>query len=203
MEAATLSLDGGFADPVFGAQSTFRAVMDAMARPGTIGEIGDHVAPPAPLGVAAAAIACTLADADTNVWLDAGMARSQTVRDWLTFYSGAPFVDTPERAAIALVAESAAMPALADFNQGTQDYPDRSTTIVVQVEALDGGEALVFAGPGILQRMSITPRGLPAGFAAQWAANRARFPRGIDLVLAAGSRFLCLPRSARLIENEG
>ena len=42
MEAATLSLDGGFADPGFGAQSTFRAMIDAMARPGTLVEIGEN-----------------------------------------------------------------------------------------------------------------------------------------------------------------
>ena len=46
---------GGFAEPVFDSQSTFKAVMDAMARPGSIGTIHAVAAPPLPMGPAAGA----------------------------------------------------------------------------------------------------------------------------------------------------
>ena len=39
---------------------------------------------------------------------------------------------------------------------------------------------------------------LPAGFAAAWAANHAKFPRGIDLILCAGTEIAALPRSVRI-----
>ncbi len=45
----TESLDGGFTDAVTHAQGVFRSVMDAMARPGSIGVVDVAVAPPAPL----------------------------------------------------------------------------------------------------------------------------------------------------------
>ncbi len=35
---------------------------------------------------------------------------------------------------------------------------------------------------------------MPADFLAQWAANRACFPLGLDLILAAGDKIACLPR---------
>ncbi|HZF78124.1 MAG TPA: phosphonate C-P lyase system protein PhnH [Acetobacteraceae bacterium] len=43
--------------------------------------------------------------------------------------------------------------------------------------------------------------GLPPGFVAAWGANRARFPRGIDVILCAGDRVAALPRTVRIEEG--
>ena len=48
MLEVTESLDGGFLDAVTHAQGVFRSLMDAMARPGSIGVVDVAVAPPAP-----------------------------------------------------------------------------------------------------------------------------------------------------------
>ena len=64
----------GFSEPVLASQAVFRTVMEAMARPGQIAEIGVALAPPAPLGIAAAALALTLLDFETPVWLDPKLA---------------------------------------------------------------------------------------------------------------------------------
>lgn len=69
------SLTGGFSQPVFEAQSVFRAVMDGMARPGTHQTVAVSLHPPAPFGLAQAAIALTLCDADTRVWLSGGLCK--------------------------------------------------------------------------------------------------------------------------------
>ena len=69
-------LPAGFADKVLSAQSTFRSVMDAMARPGTIQRIAVAAGTPSPLMRGAAAIALTLFDHDTPVWLDAAMSET-------------------------------------------------------------------------------------------------------------------------------
>ena len=60
----------GFADAVREAQAVFRTVMMALARPGTIGRIEARLTPPAPLTPELAAVALTLADHETPVWLD-------------------------------------------------------------------------------------------------------------------------------------
>jgi alpha-D-ribose 1-methylphosphonate 5-triphosphate synthase subunit PhnH len=42
--------------------------------------------------------------------------------------------------------------------------------------------------------------GLAPGFVAEWAANHARFPRGIDLILCAGDRLAAFPRTLMIQE---
>ncbi|MFX6751360.1 phosphonate C-P lyase system protein PhnH, partial [Acinetobacter baumannii] len=53
-------MPAGFADKVLSAQSTFRSVMDAMARPGSVQRVAASVGTPAGLMRGAAAIALTL-----------------------------------------------------------------------------------------------------------------------------------------------
>jgi alpha-D-ribose 1-methylphosphonate 5-triphosphate synthase subunit PhnH len=199
MFAHARTLEGGLADPVLDAQAVFRTVMDAMSRPATILVMPRGTTPPAPLGAAAGAMAATLADAETPIWLDSPLAGSEAVRAWLTFHTGARFAAAPPEASFGLVSDPARLPPLGLFAQGTQDYPDRSTTLILQVESLDGGAALTFRGPGIKGTATIAPVGLPGDFADEWMDNASRFPRGVDLVLIAGDLIACLPRSARLV----
>ena len=67
------SYTGGFAEPVFESQATFKMLMDCMARPGTIATLKASSAPPAPMGPGAGAIALTLCDHDTPVYLSPAM----------------------------------------------------------------------------------------------------------------------------------
>jgi len=187
----------GFADPVFDAQITFRALLDAMARPGTVAGIGVDLVAPAPLSPAATAVALTLFDHDTPVWLDEAAAAAD-LRQFLAFHCGAPLAKTPAEAAFALVASAPAMPALDRFNPGTDAYPDGSTTLVIDLPSLHDGPAVTLRGPGIADRAELAPTGLPDGFWDWMAVNRSIFPLGVDIVLACGDRLACLPRTTRI-----
>ncbi|MBB5576789.1 phosphonate C-P lyase system protein PhnH [Rhizobium sp. BR 317] len=201
MIAGNEALTGGFTDPVFDAQSVFKMMMDAMARPGIIQTVTSDIAPPAQLGIAAGAISLALCDHDTPVWLSSGLAKS-AMPAWLSFHTGTPV--TPEKIEARFAFVEAGM-ALASFNQfavGTQEYPDRSTTLVLEIAALEGGKELALSGPGIAGIRMIAPIGLPDTFPRIWNDNRALFPRGVDLVLTAERQFLCLPRTTKIIATE-
>ena len=192
---------GGFSEPVFDSQSTFKVVMDAMARPGSIGEIKPAAVPPAPMGPGAGAIALALCDHDTPVYLTPAMIDAG-VQAWLAFHSGALVTGERSEAAFAFVEAGTPLPPLSTFAVGSQEYPDRSTTVVFALPSLTGGQALVLEGPGIDGSTEIAPTGLPPHFEAMWAENRLLYPRGADLVLAAGSQILCLPRTTKITRKE-
>jgi len=196
MEAETI--EGGFADPVFEAQATFRAMMDAMARPGTVARDLSLPRPPAPLTPEAGAVALALCDPDTPIWLDTALREERAVAGWLGFQTGAPIVREPAEAHFAFVADPANLLAFENFAQGSQDYPDRSATLVLQIESFSGGEALRLEGPGIETFATLAPHPLPRHFVEQWAQNRARFPRGIDLILVCREGLAALPRTTRI-----
>lgn len=189
---------GGFADPVREAGAAFRAALGALARPGLSRSLPAALDPPRPLTPELAALALALADGDTPLWLDGPLAAASDVADYLRFHTGAAIVADPARAAFALVSDPTARLDLARFADGTDEYPDRSATLVLALAALDDGEPFAVEGPGVRGIAVFAARPLPPGFAEALAANRARFPRGIDLLLAAPGRVLGLPRSARV-----
>jgi alpha-D-ribose 1-methylphosphonate 5-triphosphate synthase subunit PhnH len=195
------ALPAGFADPVFDAQSVFKAVMMAMARPGEVRAIRPVVAPPGPLTPTAAAVALTLLDYETPVWFDAALMAAQEAAQWIKFHTGAPITANAYQAAFAFIGGPLAMPPLNAFALGTLEYPDRSTTLVMQVERLEGGRPLVLSGPGIERNHTFSPWPLPQGFAEQLAENRASFPRGVDIIFAAPEGIAALPRSTRATEG--
>src|ERR1700721_2689982 len=83
-------LPAGFADKVLSAQSTFRSVMDAMARPGSVHRITATSGTPAAMMRGTAAIALTLFDHDTPIWLDSSMSKTSEVAGGLKFHASAP-----------------------------------------------------------------------------------------------------------------
>ncbi|HEY8566715.1 MAG TPA: phosphonate C-P lyase system protein PhnH [Beijerinckiaceae bacterium] len=193
------ALARGFADPVLDAQRTFRAVMEALARPGRLQALETNLAPPEPLTPELAAVALTLADHEAPLWLDPALAAESAVAAYLRFHTGAAITADSREAAFALVADASRMPPLANFALGTLEYPDRSTTVIVAVESLSGKGGWRLRGPGIDGSAMLSAVPLRDGFAEELRANHARFPQGVDLLFVAPGRAAGLPRSTALI----
>lgn len=183
-------------------QAVFRAVMDAMARPGRINPLSALPATwPAPLNAGAAAVALCLADFETPLWLDAPAGNGEAAA-WLRFHTGARITDDPREAVFAFVTDTQHAPDFTSFALGSLDYPDRSTTFVLQVAAFGEGPARVLTGPGIKDMASFAATPLPGDFEARLAANRALAPRGVDFILVSPSAVAALPRSTRLVAKD-
>ncbi|WP_108836550.1 phosphonate C-P lyase system protein PhnH [Tateyamaria sp. Alg231-49] len=181
------SLAGGFTNPPHQSANAFRAVMQAMARPGTIHDL-DGAVPPAPLSVAAGTVIMTLCDPETGVHL-AGQYDVPEVRDWITFHTGAPLVNA--NAASFVVGTWDAIP-IDILALGTPEYPDRSATVIVETpEIMTSGATL--RGPGIKGTAALN---LPEIKAFQ--RNALLFPLGLDFMFTSGAQIAALPRSTKV-----
>jgi alpha-D-ribose 1-methylphosphonate 5-triphosphate synthase subunit PhnH len=186
---AAEALEGGFADPPREAQRTFRAILAAMAEPGTARRIDAAARPPAPLPAGIGAVLLTLADQETPVFLAPAFA---TAAGWVRFHTGAPA--TADRAAARFAVLEA--PETNGFAVGTDAYPDRSATLIVPVGL--AGTLFQLSGPGIPGNRDVA-LSLPPAFAGVWASNRALYPRGLDLLLVDGDHVVGLPRTTEVL----
>jgi alpha-D-ribose 1-methylphosphonate 5-triphosphate synthase subunit PhnH len=202
MRTATQVFEGGFNDTVLNSQEIFRALMDAMANPGRVIPVGDLALAPSPLSPVAASIAATLFDHDAAVWCDKPVRTSEDAIGWLKFHTGLELTADPSNADFALVTDVGHMPSFDVFAKGTPEYPDRSTTLILQVTGFEGLQELTLEGPGIKTVQTFAPSQLPGMFAGQWAENRGAFPRGIDLIFAGNDAVAALPRTTRISKKE-
>ena len=202
MDAPTAS-PSGFSHPVSQSQQTFHTAMMALARPGSIQTLAVTVEPPAPLSSSVAALALALCDFETTIWLDPALSTNDDIADYLRFYTGARVVASPAQANFALIGAPPSMPAFDEFALGTLDYPDCSTTLILQLDEIDTQPSWTLSGPGIREEASFSAHPLPDDFEARMQANRALFPRGVDLLLVAGTSLIGLPRSVSLRKAGG
>ena len=189
----------GFAEKVLSAQSTFRSVMDAMARPGSVQRIAAAAGTPAAMMRGTAAIALTLFDHDTPLWLDPLMSETSEVTKWLKFHTGAPVIADSSICSFALIGDARALPSLDRFAFGSSEYPDRSTTLILQVESLTQGSVLELRGPGIDGVAMLQATIQPTDLFERLAINAALFPRGMDVVLVHDDAIVAIPRTTRLV----
>ena len=186
MDAATL--EGGFAEAPVEAARAFRAAMEAMARPGRI-EALSGASGPAPLSEAAATLILTLCDPETPLHL-AGDWNCAAVRGWVTFHTGAPLVGAGD--AMFAVGSWEAFAPLDDYRIGTPEYPDRSATLIVEVDRLVA-EGATLRGPGIRDTAALS---LPDVEAFQ--RNARLWPLGLDMFFTCGRSVAALPRTTKV-----
>jgi alpha-D-ribose 1-methylphosphonate 5-triphosphate synthase subunit PhnH len=191
------NVGAGFADPALGSQRVFRSALDAMSRPGKIQTLACHADLPVGVDPAACAFLLALLDQDTSLWLSPSIAAT-SAGAYLRLHTGCHLGSEPGRCDFAWVGSAGELPSLAHFNQGSDEYPDHSTTCVLQVDALEAGFGWTLTGPGIRETAKIAVIGPDSDFVDQWASNHAQFPCGVDLFLSCANKLLGLPRTTKI-----
>ena len=195
-----MALLPGFRDTVFDSQRVFRTALTAMARPGQPQRLdhgqGERLEIPCIDGIHAASLAwlLALADIDTPVWIET-QCHTEEFRRYLRFHTGAEITPTRQAAYFGLFREGYDGAFFADFPVGSDDYPNRSATLIIQVADLTSGPPRTVRGPGIRTTVDLCIAAIAPHFWDAWRANQALYPCGVDVVFTAGDMCMGLPRS--------
>lgn len=196
----------GFNDTVHDAQRVFRALLDALSRPGSIVAIDaalpdnhamrDGLAGRVPLAAFASLLALTDYSTPVHVGRD-----DDVLGDALRFHASAPVTQDRSEAAFAYIDDPRDMPSLDAYSHGSPESPEDAATLFIRVPSLTEGEPLVWRGPGIAQSRTVAIAGLSREFWSERAALTALFPCGIDCYFVAGGALVGLPRTTHVEVN--
>jgi alpha-D-ribose 1-methylphosphonate 5-triphosphate synthase subunit PhnH len=180
--------EAGF-DEVFDSQATFRALLDAMSRPGTVRQVPRIMYESPPAGFCRPALSILKTLCDHRVSFSIGEAH--TSPEWIRYLEvnlAAPH-KTVEKADFVLFDGASYDSGFARVRRGSLEYPESSATALLFIARLsrdpDDSEVpvceLVIEGPGVNGSAHLSVAGLDPAYAAERErANRA-FPLGVDL----------------------
>lgn len=176
-------------------QQTFRVLLNAMARPGSVDSVSVH-----DLGGehgAALSIAEALIDHEVNF---AVVPERAEIIDAVLRQTGSR-VAAPEDADYVICEAESLARTLDLVKDGTLEFPDQSATVICRVTAIDGqgGERLRLSGPGIQTCVTVAIEGFSPEAQAVMAERNSHTPLGIDIVfVTASGRVVCINRNTRL-----
>ena len=195
-------------DEVHDAQSQFRVLLDAMARPGKINYLKDlPISVPEGLNKSSGIIAFSLLNTDTHFFV-AQRAQSETIIDYIYLNTHAAIgsVDTADYVFID-GQENAEL--LHHTKTGSLNYPEDSASIIIDVIEIspthqNASLQIKLKGPGIETEKTVFVKGINKEILEIAQEQNSEFPKGIDLIITdKKNAILCIPRSNQfeIIQN--
>jgi alpha-D-ribose 1-methylphosphonate 5-triphosphate synthase subunit PhnH len=189
-------MKSGFASQTFDSQKVFRTLLDAVASPGEIMTLDVDMDFQEPVHYASGAILLTLMDFETPFWTDLE-SRNDAVH-WLRFHTGAPYIYTAAQAGFALVTDYDTFDTPEQFNPGTIESPDHSTTLIMHTRGMNDRGRIRLTGPGIQKERFINLKGIKEKFFAKRKEIIQAYPLGIDMIFVCDRQFTAIPRTTAL-----
>lgn len=177
-------------DPVSDTQACFRALVDAMSRPGTVHET--------PVGPADHAVLATLVDHEVTVCTPDSNIRTALANEGR--YTEAP----AEKADIVHEPDPPGVDCTS-LSRGSLKEPGDGATIVYRLDDIETEKErsnwtqVTVSGPGVPGKRQLALDGFPVREARRLATAQSSYPRGVDAVLATEDWLAALPRSVELV----
>jgi alpha-D-ribose 1-methylphosphonate 5-triphosphate synthase subunit PhnH len=177
-------------DPVHDTRGCFRALVDAMSRPGTITE--------SPTEPASYAVLATLVDHEVTLYSPDDRIKTALANE------GRLTEAARDRADIVHAPDPGACP-VGNLSRGSLKEPSDGATVVYRVDGLrsesempENGPELILSGPGVDGRQRLGVEGFTPADARALSATQNSYPRGVDAILTTERKIAALPRSVEL-----
>jgi alpha-D-ribose 1-methylphosphonate 5-triphosphate synthase subunit PhnH len=198
-------LGAGFSDMSLGSQSVFRSALEALSYPGRPIQLAVTFEAPKAAHASSSGLLLALLEPGSLLWLSPSLVNTDAAA-WITFHTGCKITPAQHQADFAWIKNWDELPLLVNFSLGTDEYPNHSTTCVIDVasETTTGARApsITLTGPGIAQASTINQlsatRVQLEEFVQQWNQNHTSFPRGVDVFFATHTGLIGLPRTTHI-----
>ena len=206
MTALELSeIGAGFSDMSLGSQGVFRAALEALSYPGRSVPLDVTFDAPKSVQASSSGLLLALLEPGSLLWLSPSLANTDAAT-WIVFHTDCKITTHQHEADFAWIKNWDELPALDGFALGTDEYPDHSTTCVIDIAIPNIPStptlSLTLVGPGIAATSTIDQLSATMvqaeSFVHQWEKNHACFPRGVDVLFATNTGLIGLPRTTRI-----
>ena len=195
----------GFSDISIGSQSIFRAALEALSYPGRNVPVEVTFEAPKAAHASSSGLMLALLEPGSLLWLSPSLA-STDAATWIVFHTDCKITQQQHEADFAWIKNWDELPLLENFALGTDEYPDHSTTCVIDLALPTSSSistpSLTLTGPGIAHHSTIDLLSATSAqaedFVRQWTQNHSCFPRGVDFFFATNTGLIGLPRTTRI-----
>ncbi len=173
-------------------QGTFRELMNAFARPGSLAAIT-----PSSEGLLMDVLDVLL---DHEVSFCVLGKNKESMEPEITAVTGSRTADTGS-ADFVIFAAGDTGDELYKVKRGSLEYPDKGATVIYYGAVLDENKKIAdhsFKGPGIAAGTGFTAPGIPEGELKKLSEINSEYPLGVDTVIISENNILCIPRSSKI-----
>ncbi|MGF1683957.1 phosphonate C-P lyase system protein PhnH [Photobacterium minamisatsumaniensis] len=191
------NITSAFTDAVHDSQACFRRLLTAMSEPGVVVTL-DRCHGFGSMMSATSQVLLAMADNSTPLWLSTSLSQDASATENIHFHSGAVTNAAPNKANFAVIAKQDLATLNLDslsFNEGDEEYPDRSTTVIIETDSVEAGASFVLSGPGIQTQTTVKLGDLPTSLVDRLCEQGKQFPLGLDFIFVSGQQVVAIPRS--------
>ena len=87
------------------------------------------------------------------------------------------------------------------FKQGTEEYPDRFPTLIIETDGLEEKGDIHLSGPGINGSRCVDIVGINQQHIELLQRNQQHFPMGYDFMFTCGNQLMALPRTTQVTQR--